>query len=102
MRLLVVEDEPRLAGHLADACRVAGYAVDVAGDGEQADDLARSEAYDAIVLDLGLPKTDGLTLLARWRAVSTRTGTARPAARQRASSVRPSVLGSPRSSTIAS
>ena len=68
MRLLVVEDEPRLAGHLADACRVAGYAVDVAGDGEQADDLARSEAYDAIVLDLGLPRTDGLTLLARWRA----------------------------------
>ena len=68
MRLLVVEDEPRLAGHLADACRVAGYAVDVAGDGEQADDLARTEAYDAIVLDLGLPRTDGLTLLARWRA----------------------------------
>jgi two-component system OmpR family response regulator len=67
MRLLVVEDEPRLAGHLADALRAAGYAVDVAGDGERADDLARSEGYDAVVLDLGLPGIDGLTLLARWR-----------------------------------
>jgi two-component system OmpR family response regulator len=68
MRLLVVEDEPRLAGHLADALRAAGYAVDVAGDGERADDLARSEGYDAVVLDLGLPGIDGLALLARWRA----------------------------------
>jgi two-component system OmpR family response regulator len=68
MRLLVVEDEPRLAGHLADALRDAGYAVDAAGDGVRADDLARSEAYDAVVLDLGLPRVDGLTLLARWRA----------------------------------
>jgi two-component system OmpR family response regulator len=67
MRLLVVEDEPRLAGHLADALRAAGFAVDVAGDGERADDLARSEGYDAVVLDLGLPGIDGLTLLARWR-----------------------------------
>jgi two-component system OmpR family response regulator len=68
MRILVVEDEPRLAGHLADALRGAGYAVDVAGDGERADDLARSEPYDAVVLDLGLPRVDGLTLLAGWRA----------------------------------
>jgi two-component system OmpR family response regulator len=68
MRLLVVEDEPRLAGHLADALRAAGYAVDVAGDGERADDLARSESYDAVILDLGLPGIDGLALLARWRA----------------------------------
>ena len=68
MRLLVVEDEPRLAGHLADALRAAGYAVDVAADGERADDLARSEGYDAVVLDLGLPGVDGLTLLAGWRA----------------------------------
>jgi two-component system OmpR family response regulator len=67
MRLLVVEDEPRLAGHLADALRTAGFAVDLAGDGERADDLARSEGYDAVVLDLGLPGIDGLTLLARWR-----------------------------------
>ena len=68
MRLLVVEDEPRLAGHLAGALREAGYAVDAAGDGVRADDLARSEAYDAVVLDLGLPRIDGLTLLTKWRA----------------------------------
>jgi two-component system OmpR family response regulator len=68
MRLLVVEDEPRLAGHLVDALRGAEYAVDVAGDGRRADDLARSEGYDAVVLDLGLPGVDGLTLLTGWRA----------------------------------
>ncbi len=73
MRLLVVEDEPRLAAHLAEALGGAGYAVDVAGDGERADDLARSEPYDAIVLDLGLPLVDGLTLLGRWRAAGLAT-----------------------------
>jgi len=67
MRILVVEDEPRLAEHLADALREAGYAVDVAGDGARADDLARSEAYDAVVLDRGLPGVDGLMLLGGWR-----------------------------------
>jgi two-component system OmpR family response regulator len=67
MRLLVVEDEPRLAGHLADALRAAGFAVDVAGDGERADDLARSEGYDAVVLDLGLPIMDGISVLESWR-----------------------------------
>jgi len=45
----------------------AGYAVDAAADGEQADFLARTEHYDAILLDLGLPKIDGLTLLRGWR-----------------------------------
>ena len=73
MRLLIVEDEPRLAGHLAEALGAAGYVVDVAGDGERADDLALSEPYDAIVLDLGLPKVDGLTLLGRWRAAGIAT-----------------------------
>jgi two-component system OmpR family response regulator len=68
MRILVVEDEPRLAGHLADALHAAGYAVDVAGDGARADDLARSEAYDAVVLDRGLPGVDGLTMLGAWRS----------------------------------
>jgi two-component system OmpR family response regulator len=67
MKLLLVEDEARLAEHLAAALRAAGYAVDVAGDGERADFLARTEGYDAVVLDLGLPRVDGLTLLARWR-----------------------------------
>jgi two-component system OmpR family response regulator len=67
MRLLVVEDEPRLAAHLASALEEAGYAVDGAADGERADFLARTEGYDAVVLDLGLPRIDGLTLLEGWR-----------------------------------
>jgi two-component system OmpR family response regulator len=67
MRLLIVEDEDRLALQLADAFRDAGYAVDCANDGERADLLAHTEAYDAALLDLGLPKIDGLTLLRRWR-----------------------------------
>jgi two-component system OmpR family response regulator len=67
VRVLVVEDEAALAGHLSDALRDAGYAVDHAADGERADFLGRTEHYDAVVLDLGLPRVDGLTLLKRWR-----------------------------------
>ena len=68
MRVLVVEDEPRLAAQVASALEEAGYAVDRAGDGARADFLARTEHYDAVILDLGLPRVDGLTLLQRWRA----------------------------------
>src|SRR5215475_2026352 len=67
MRLLVVEDEAPLSKQLIAALRPAGYAVDHAADGERADLLAHDENYDAVVLDLGLPKIDGLTLLRRWR-----------------------------------
>ena len=67
MRVLVVEDEPLLSERLKSALDEAGYAVDQAMDGERADFLALSERYDAVVLDLGLPKTDGLTLLRGWR-----------------------------------
>lgn len=67
MRVLVVEDEPALAGHLTSALEAAGYAADAAPDGPRGDFLARTEGYDAIVLDLGLPGIDGLTLLRRWR-----------------------------------
>jgi two-component system OmpR family response regulator len=67
VHVLVVEDEMLLARQLANALEGAGYAVDVAADGERADFLAHTEAYDAVVLDLGLPKVDGLTLLRRWR-----------------------------------
>ncbi|HEY0140824.1 MAG TPA: response regulator transcription factor [Thermoanaerobaculia bacterium] len=67
MRILIAEDEPLLAQQLAQALGDGGYAVDRAEDGERADFLAATEAYDAIVLDLGLPKIDGLTLLRRWR-----------------------------------
>lgn len=67
MRVLVVEDEPRLNEQLAASLEEAGYAVDRALDGERADFLARTERYDALLLDLGLPNVDGLTLLRRWR-----------------------------------
>jgi two-component system OmpR family response regulator len=67
LRILVVEDEARLSRQLATALTGAGYVVDCAADGARADFLAQTERYDAIVLDLGLPKVDGLTLLRRWR-----------------------------------
>ncbi len=67
MRILVVEDEAGLSRQLAHAVSEAGYAVDRAADGEQADFLVRTETYDAIILDLGLPHVDGLTLLRSWR-----------------------------------
>src|SRR5260221_7341772 len=67
MRILVVEDEASLAKQLTSSIAEAGYAVDHAADGERADFLAQTELYDALVLDLGLPKIDGLTLLRRWR-----------------------------------
>jgi two-component system, OmpR family, response regulator len=67
MRILVVEDEASLAKQLTSSIAEAGYAVDHAADGERADFLAQTEQYDAMVLDLGLPKIDGLTLLRKWR-----------------------------------
>ncbi|MPZ18489.1 MAG: response regulator [Luteitalea sp.] len=67
MRILVVEDEASLAKQLTASIAEAGYAVDHAADGERADFLAHTEPYDAVVLDLGLPKMDGLTLLRTWR-----------------------------------
>jgi two-component system OmpR family response regulator len=67
VRVLVVEDEASLAKQLIVALHRAGYAVDHAADGERADLLKQDERYDAVVLDLGLPHVDGLTLLRRWR-----------------------------------
>jgi len=67
VRVLIVEDEPALLEQLAHAFRDAGYAVDTAADGERADFAVRTESYDAVLLDLGLPRIDGLTLLRRWR-----------------------------------
>jgi two-component system OmpR family response regulator len=67
MRVLVVEDEARIAQQLVAALGQAGYAVDCASDGERGEFLGQTERYDAVVLDLGLPKIDGLTLLRRWR-----------------------------------
>ena len=67
MRVLVVEDEALLMKQLAAALGDAGYAVDRASDGEQGDFLGRTEHYDAVLLDLGLPGMDGLTILRGWR-----------------------------------
>jgi two-component system OmpR family response regulator len=67
VRVLVVEDETALRKQLAASLENAGYAVDSAPDGEQAEFLGQTESYDAVVLDLGLPRMDGLTVLRRWR-----------------------------------
>ncbi len=67
MRILVVEDEPNLSRQLKTALEGAGYAVDTATDGEDGHYLGSTETYDAVILDLGLPEIDGLTVLDRWR-----------------------------------
>jgi two-component system, OmpR family, response regulator len=70
MRLLIVEDEDRLARQLASAFEASGYAVEIAPDGETADFLLETERYDAAILDLGLPKMDGLVVLQRCRSAA--------------------------------
>jgi two-component system, OmpR family, response regulator len=67
MRVLIVEDEERIAGDLADAVNSGGYVAEIARDGEDAWFRGGTENYSAIILDLGLPKIDGLTILKRWR-----------------------------------
>ncbi|MEM9121923.1 MAG: response regulator transcription factor [Pseudomonadota bacterium] len=67
MRLLIVEDDPDLNAQIGDYLADQGYSVDRAGDGDEAHFLGETEAYDAIVLDLGLPQCDGLTVLEAWR-----------------------------------
>jgi two-component system OmpR family response regulator len=67
VKILLAEDELVLADQLSRALGEAGYAVDHAADGERAEFLGRTEGYDAVVLDLGLPKMDGLTVLRQWR-----------------------------------
>src|SRR3954464_8793053 len=67
MRVLLVEDHKPLQRGLRRGLEEEGFAVDVAGDGEEADFKARTAQYDVIILDLMLPKEDGLSLLRRWR-----------------------------------
>ena len=67
MRLLVVEDDRDLNRQLVSVLSQAGYAVDAAFDGEEGHFLGDTEPYDAIILDLGLPKLDGLSVLENWR-----------------------------------
>lgn len=68
MKLLVVEDAPRLRQTIGTVLQKLGHAVDLAADGEEGDDLAHIHEYDAIILDILLPKKDGLTLLQGWRS----------------------------------
>ena len=67
MRILVVEDEKRVAADIAEAVNASGYVAEICGDGEEAWFKGGTEPYSAIVLDLGLPNLDGITILRRWR-----------------------------------
>ena len=67
MRLLVVEDDAELNRQLVSTLQGAGYAVDTAVDGEEGAFLGETEPYDAVVLDIGLPGKDGLTIVEEWR-----------------------------------
>lgn len=67
MRILIVEDETHIANDLAEAMSAAGYVAEIISDGEEAWFKGGTEHYSAIVLDLGLPVLDGLTILKRWR-----------------------------------
>jgi two-component system, OmpR family, response regulator len=67
VRLLVVEDDRDLNRQVVSALEEAGYAVDKAFDGEEGGYLGETEPYDAIILDMGLPKVDGVSVLSGWR-----------------------------------
>jgi two-component system OmpR family response regulator len=67
MRILVVEDDKELNRQLCEALGDAGYVVDRAFDGEEGHFLGDTEPYDAVVLDIGLPQMDGISVLERWR-----------------------------------
>lgn len=67
MRVLVVEDDARIAADIAATLKASGFVVEMARDGEEAWFLGDTEDYDLVVLDLGLPRMDGLAVLKRWR-----------------------------------
>ncbi|WP_182085610.1 response regulator transcription factor [Aureimonas sp. ME7] len=67
MRILIVEDDVNLRRQLNEAMGSAGYVVDQASDGEEGHFLGDTESYDAVILDVGLPKMDGISVLERWR-----------------------------------
>ncbi len=73
MRLLVVEDDKDLNRQIVAALEDAGYAVDRAFDGEEGWFLGDTEPYDAIVLDIGLPKKDGIRVIEEWRKAGRKT-----------------------------
>ncbi|PSM18138.1 MULTISPECIES: response regulator transcription factor [Nitratireductor] len=67
MRILVVEDDKNLNRQISDALAEAGYVVDTAYDGEEGHFLGDTEPYDAVILDIGLPEMDGLSVIEQWR-----------------------------------
>lgn len=73
MRILVVEDEPKVAADIARALTASGYLPDISVDGEDAWFRGETEDYSAIILDLGLPKLDGISVLKRWRSAGVAT-----------------------------
>ena len=68
MRILLAEDDPRIAAEVKSTLEASGYLVDTQKDGEEAWFMGDTEDYAAVILDLGLPSMDGLTVLKRWRA----------------------------------
>ena len=68
MRLLIVEDDRRIAADMAAALSAAGYSTEICGNGEEAWFLGDTEDYDLVILDIGLPGMDGLSVIKRWRA----------------------------------
>src|SRR5438270_12527822 len=72
MRILIVEDDPSLASGLTRILEAEGYAVDVAGRGEEAVGAARGERFDLVILDIGLPGMDGFEVLRRLRGAEHR------------------------------
>ncbi|MCA0270554.1 MAG: response regulator transcription factor [Proteobacteria bacterium] len=73
MRILIAEDEALLCGQIKKALALEGHAVDTAGDGEEAAHLGATEPYDVIILDIGLPTKDGITILKEWRKAGVET-----------------------------
>ena len=107
MRVLLVEDDRELAPALKRSLERAGFAVDLAEDGLHAEALGNTEPYDAVVLDLGLPRRDGLSVLRTWRSRGNRLPvvilTAREAWQQKSKAFRPALtIISPSRSTLRS
>src|SRR5476651_2034855 len=68
MKILLLEDDAKIASFVAKGLREAGYTVDVSANGEEGCEMGRKDPYDAAIVDLMLPKLDGLSVIERWRA----------------------------------